>query len=101
MSNHKCSIAIQILPMGDGEISVGIVTKIIEYIQACGLTYEVGPFETTIEGELEELMEIVKTCQTLAIKEGASNVMSYVKIFYNPGGVLTIEEKTKKFRTTP
>ena len=101
MDKHNCSVAIQVLPIdsnANDKIRIDIITKIIGYIQSTGLKYEVGPFETTIEGDLDALMEIVKGCQTLAIKEGAGSVMSYVKIFHNPQGVLTIEEKTTKFR---
>ena len=45
----------------------------------------------------EELMEIVKHCQYIAIEAGAPSVMSYVKITYKPEGEkLTIERKTAK-----
>ena len=45
----------------------------------------------------EELMEIVKQCQYIAVKAGAPSVMSYVKITYKPDGEkLTIERKTAK-----
>jgi uncharacterized protein YqgV (UPF0045/DUF77 family) len=57
----------------------------------------VGPFETTVEGEFEPLMEMIKQCQLICIEEGAPSVMSYVKISYKPeGGILTIDEKVTK-----
>jgi uncharacterized protein YqgV (UPF0045/DUF77 family) len=50
-----------------------------------------------MEGDYEELMEIVKKCQYIAINAGAPSVMSYVKITYKPEGErLTIERKTAK-----
>lgn len=56
-----------------------------------------GPFETTIEGDsYDELMEIVKNCQKIALKAGCSSVSAYVKIRYNEKGVLTIDQKTSK-----
>ena len=56
-----------------------------------------GPFETTIEGKYEELMDIVKECQLIAVKAGAPGVMSYVKINYKlKRNVLTIEQKISK-----
>ena len=76
---------------------VRIVDEVIGYIKSTGLASYVGPFETAIEGEYEELMEIVKQCQYIAIKAGCPSVMSYVKINFNPeGGVLTIDKKVKK-----
>lgn len=55
-------------------------------------------FETTIEGEdYDQLMEIVRECQHVAVRAGAPSVSAYVKISYKPeGGVLTIDEKVTK-----
>ncbi|NLC17983.1 MAG: thiamine-binding protein [Clostridiales bacterium] len=91
-------VAIQVLPHADtGEEVVRIVDEVIDYIKSTGLKYYVGPCETTIEGEYEKLMEIVKNCQYIAIKAGCPKVMSYVKIGYAPeGGVLTIDQKVTK-----
>ena len=58
----SASIAIQVLPKveTDAEV-VRIVDEVIAYIQSTGLTYQVGAFETTIEGEsYDELMDIAK-----------------------------------------
>ena len=42
-------------------------------------------------------MEIVKECQYIAVRAGAPGLMTYVKIDFNPAGVLTISEKTDKY----
>ena len=59
-----------------------------------------GPFETTIEGDdYNQLMDIVKECQHVAIKAGAPQVSAYVKVVYNPGEqILTIDDKIGKYR---
>ncbi len=96
----KASVAIQVLPKVDStEETLRIVDTVIDYIRSTGLTYYVGPFETTIEGEdYRELMEIVVRCQEIAVEAGAPSVSAYVKIAYRPGGdLLTIDEKTAKF----
>lgn len=94
----ESSIAIQVLPKVDGESEViRVVDEVIAYIKSTGLTYQVGAFETTIEGEYDVLMDIVKECQKIAIRAGAESVSAYVKIAYKPeGDVLSIEQKTKK-----
>jgi uncharacterized protein (TIGR00106 family) len=74
-----------------------VVDKVIEYIASTKLKYEVGPMETTIEGELDQLLEIVKEAQDICVREGASRVMSVVKIDYRASGV-TIDEKIAKYR---
>ena len=94
----NANVAIQVLPsvLEDSEV-VRIVDEVIDYIRSTGITYYVGPCETAMEGDYEELMEIVKQCQYIAVKAGCPSVMSYVKITYKPEGeVLTIDEKTAK-----
>ena len=95
----QASVAIQVLPKAkDDEDLIRIVDEVIAYIQSTGLNYYVGPFETTIEGEsYDQLMEIVKECQHVAIKAGAPKVSAYVKIVYEPEGeILTIDKKVTK-----
>ena len=95
----NASIAIQVLPKVEtNQETIRIVDEVIGYIRSFGLNTEVGPFETTIEGDFNTLMEIVKGCSEIAVKAGAPSVMSYVKINYCPNGVLTIEQKTAKHR---
>ena len=95
----KASVAIQVLPgVQDTKEVVRIVDEVIDYIASTGLHYSVGPFETTIEGEdYDQLMEIVRECQHVAVRADAPSVSAYVKISYKPeGGVLTIDEKVTK-----
>ena len=94
----NANVAIQVLPgVQDDDEIVRIVDEVIDYIRSTGVNYYVGPCETAMEGDYEELMDIVKHCQYIAIKAGAPNVMSYVKITYKPDGEeLTIERKVSK-----
>ena len=95
----KASIAIQVLPVASNqEELIRIVDEVIAYIRSSGLHCHVGPFETTIEGDdYNQLMDIVKECQHVAIKAGAQKVSAYVKVVYQPEGeLLTIDKKIKK-----
>ena len=91
------NVSLQVLPVVEDARIYPVVDKVIEYIQSTGVKYEVGPMETTMEGDLDELMEIVKAVQTICVKEGAERVVSIVKIDYKPEGV-TINEKTYKYK---
>lgn len=94
----NASVAIQVLPKAanDDEL-IRIVDEVIDYIKNTGLSYYVGPCETSIEGDYDQLMEIIKECQHVAVKAGAKEVSAYVKITYRPEGeVLTIEKKVTK-----
>lgn len=94
----NASVAIQVLPqVSSDEEVIRIVDEVIDYIKSTGLKYYVGPCETAIEGDYDQLMEIVKNCQLIAVKAGAPKVSSYVKISFAPeGGVLTIDQKVTK-----
>ncbi|WP_334329117.1 thiamine-binding protein [Companilactobacillus sp. HBUAS59699] len=94
----EASVAIQVLPIvNDEDKLISIVDEVIAYISSTGLNYQVGAFETSIEGDYDELMEIVKQCQLIAVKAGAPSVSAYIKVVYKPEGeVLSIEKKTKK-----
>lgn len=95
----QASVAIQVLPatLDDDEV-VRIVDEVIDYIRSTGLSYYVGPFETTIEGDdYDELMDVLKECQHVAIAAGAPKVTSYIKVEWKPeGDILSIDKKVTK-----
>jgi uncharacterized protein YqgV (UPF0045/DUF77 family) len=98
MNQPEASLAIQVLPQSAaGDEVLSIVDKVIAYIKSTKLNTVVGPFETVIEGDFEELMEIAAECQRICIREGAAGLLTYMKMAYNPnGGVWSIDEKIAK-----
>ncbi len=80
----NCSVALQFLPMdaaSDDEVC-RIVDEVIAEIDASGLSYYVGPFETAVEGDLDECMDLVKRCIKVGEKAGCAESASYLKISY-------------------
>jgi uncharacterized protein YqgV (UPF0045/DUF77 family) len=98
MKQPEASLAIQVLPQtADEDEVIRIVDAVIAYIKSTGLTAFVGPFETTVEGGFNELMEIAKECQRICVREGAEAVSTYMKMAYNPTeGVWSIDKKVSK-----
>ena len=95
----NASVAIQVLPkVATNEETIRIVDNVIKYIKSFDVKAEVGPFETTLEGDYDTLMEIVKGCPIVCANAVAPSAMTYVKINYVPNGVLTMEEKCAKHR---
>ena len=79
----NASVAIQILPtVTDEDEVIRIVDAVIDYIRSTGLNYYVGPCETSIEGDYDQLMDIVKNCQLIAAKAGCPAMNTNVKISY-------------------
>ncbi len=91
------NLSLQILPRVPDDQLYGVVDQVIALIQASGFPYEVGPMETTVEGPLDEVLELVKEAQVICTEAGASRVLSVIKIDYRPGGV-TMHEKIGKYR---
>lgn len=99
MKKPTASIAFQILPTTSShEKTIAVIDQVIDIVKKSGVHYEVGPMETTMEGDLDTLFAIVRRAQDVAVKEGATSVFTNVKILHNPKGVMTISEKVTKHR---
>jgi uncharacterized protein YqgV (UPF0045/DUF77 family) len=92
-------VSIQILPKTpNGEDVIPYVDRAIEVIRQSGVKHLVGPLETTMEGDLPELLRIVERMNEAMIELGAPNVISQVKIYYNPTGGASMDRLTEKYR---
>ncbi|MGY3742260.1 thiamine-binding protein [Leuconostoc inhae] len=99
MSQINASIAVQVLPMTANKTEViRIVDHVIAYIDHSGVNYQVGAFESTLEGDYDQLMDILKALPLVAAEITDIPVMLYSKINMTPNGdVLTIAQKTDKY----
>ncbi|MGI6361121.1 MAG: thiamine-binding protein [Bacillota bacterium] len=95
---NLASVAIQVLPLTENEQELyRIVDEVIAYIKSFDLPTVVGPFETTVEGDYDTLLEIVKNVSPLALQAGAQNLLVNVKIAAaNERSVQTIAQKTDR-----
>lgn len=95
--NHAL-VSIQIIPKTkNGEDVIPYVDEAISVIQQSGVKYEVHPLETTMEGELTELLSIVQKMNEKMIDRGSESVISQIKIFYKPSGA-SMDQLTEKYR---
>lgn len=96
MTEKTVNVGVQVLPLVEDAIPV--VDAAIETIQASGVKYEVGPLETTLEGDdLDELIEVAKAAHRACFTAGAGAVVTFIKIADAVGGT-TIEGKVGKYR---
>ncbi len=100
-STIRSALAIQCLPMGipERERSWAAVDRAIAAIDASGLSYTVGPFETVIEGPLDRLLEIAAAAHKALLKAGAPTAATYMKL-WSGEGIGTSEEKVGKYRAS-
>ncbi len=91
-------VSIQIIPKTkNGEDVIPYVDEAIKIIEESGVTYEVHPLETTMEGELSQLFDVIKKMNERMIEMGSKNVISQVKVLYQPSGI-AMNQLTEKYR---
>ena len=92
------NVGVQVLPMVEDVYAV--VDKAIEAIQASGVKCEVGPLETTLEGDnLDKLLEVAKSAHRACFAAGASRVVTIIKIADAVEG-MSMCGKVGKYRRT-
>jgi uncharacterized protein (TIGR00106 family) len=89
------TVSFQVIPICEDPYPV--VDRAIDVVQRSGVKYEVGPHETTMEGELDQLLEIVKAGHRACFEAGAQRVITFIKIVDVVGGT-TIADKVAKYR---
>ena len=93
----KVNVALQIIPIIQPENVYGIVDKAIEYIDKSGIKYRVTPFETVLEGDLDEIFEIIKGAQKACYDAGCAELITNIKIHSNVNNDITISDKMNKY----
>ncbi|ADM68279.1 MTH1187 family thiamine-binding protein [Paenibacillus polymyxa] len=91
-------LSIQVIPKTpNNEDSYSYVDKAIEVIQRSGVKHQVNPLDTTMEGELDELLKVVKEMHEALTEAGSPSVISQIKIAHNPQGI-SMNKLTEKYR---
>ncbi|WCN13256.1 thiamine-binding protein [Marinomonas mediterranea] len=85
MSNQKpllneVMLAFQVIPRVKDGNNFEVVDKAIDVVKASGVPYQVSAMETTMKGELNELLEITKDAQQACYDAGAVEVITNIKI---------------------
>lgn len=91
-------VSIQILPKTkNNEEVIPYVDRAIEVIAQSNVKFLVGPLETTMEGELNELLAVIERMNEAMLEMGSPSVISQVKIYFNPSGA-SMDKLTEKYR---
>jgi len=76
--------AFSITPLGVRDSVGGLVADAVELVRASGLPNETNAMFTNVEGEWDEVMDLIKRC-VLRIAETAPRVSVVLKIDHRPG----------------
>ena len=86
-----------LIPAVSEEEMYKVVDVVIDYIKDSGLKYEVGAMSTTIEGEYDEVFDLINVLHRIPFNLGIERVITVVRIDEKLSG-LTIDEKLKHYR---
>jgi len=86
-----------VIPIVDESVVNKVVEKAIRVVEESGLNYEVEANGTTIEGELDQLFDVIKKAHLVARDEGSGRVYTVIKID-DKVSCINIKEKINKFR---
>lgn len=74
-----------------------VVDACISEIEKSGLNYEIGAMSTTIEGDFDEVFDLLKIIHKIPFSLGCERVITIARIDEKAGGI-TINEKLKNHR---
>lgn len=73
-------LAFQVIPRVKDGNNFEVVDKAIEVVKNANVPFQVGAMETTMKGDLDHLLEIVKAAQQACYDHGALEVITNIKI---------------------
>lgn len=83
-----------IVPIGKGESLSKYIAEIIDIVDKCGLPYKLTPMGTIIEGDWDEVMDIIKKCH-FKIREYSNRVYTKITIDDRKGAKNRIKGKVE------
>ena len=82
-------------PLGKGERAGSYVARFLEVVAASGLDYRLHALGTTLEGELREVLDVVR-CRFEGLQADCDRISCSIKIDYHKGPGGRLDSKVQK-----
>src|SRR5579864_2052914 len=82
-------------PLGKGESVSAYVARCLEVVAASGLDYRLHAMGTTLEGELDDVLVVVRRCFA-ALEPDCERISCSVKVDYRKGAAGRLQAKVQK-----
>jgi uncharacterized protein (TIGR00106 family) len=82
-------------PLGKGESVSPYVARCVEVVAASGLDHRLHAMGTTLEGELDQVLDVVRRCFE-ALETDCNRISCSIKIDYRKGPGGRLDSKVKK-----
>lgn len=86
------NVAIQLLPIQTDKDTLYVIDQAINIIKESGLKYLVCPFETVIEGESDEVYQVVQKIQNDIVLNHADEILLNLKIHASKKDLLFMDK---------
>jgi len=87
---------ISVVPLVEGKLKP-FIDAALEPIRRSGLKFEIGATGTTVEGELDQVMEVLKQAHRAVLEKGAGRVVTDIRLDEARQGV-TMEQELEGYR---
>ena len=85
---------ISVVPVGTGSASISdYVARAFTIVKESGLKYELSSMATNLEGDIPDIMEVVRKIHESAFEQGAVRVLTSLKIDDRRDKPLTMDGK--------
>ncbi len=84
--------AFSITPLGAGDSVSASVADAVRLVRESGLPNETNAMFTNVEGEWDEVMDLIKSC-VLEVSKAAPRVSLVIKVDHRPGAVGALQAK--------
>lgn len=81
-----------VVPLGVGEELKEHIARVLDLIEKSGLPYKLGAMQTTVEGEADQVLDLIMRCHRLMLAE-APRVLTHIAIDDRKGAVGRLEGK--------
>jgi uncharacterized protein YqgV (UPF0045/DUF77 family) len=96
---HTISAAIQLVPIESGNIHpYQWIDEVIDIIKESGLTYQVGPFSTSIDADYKSVMNVIDKINQYLSTHSCPEWLLNVQLQVRSASAIDSEEKIAKFR---
>ncbi len=85
-------------PTDKGESKSAFVSQVINYIDSCGITYQLTPMGTILEGSWDEVNSCINECFKI-LEPQADRIFTTIKIDYRKTDSSRMKSKINKIET--
>jgi uncharacterized protein YqgV (UPF0045/DUF77 family) len=98
MHQHLINASLQLIPIDHASRAMPQIDKAIAIIKASGLTNEVGPFGTTVEGTCQQVTTLINSINEMMSQSSDTEWVLNIQMHIHPAADITMQGKTAKHR---